>query len=101
MEERIAVGFVRIPTVFAVEGDHRQEGGVLLSLLDGTEPFDQVRGGPIRGGILVLEANRVREPRVAEEEMDRRAVALDAVRRIEQLGLRQLPFRIPDDRARE
>ena len=44
VEERVAIGLVRIPAVFAVESDHRQQRLILLPLLDGTEPTDEVRG---------------------------------------------------------
>ena len=99
MEERIAIGLVRVPAVFAVEGDHRQEGRVLLPLLDGAEAVDEVRGRLVGRRILVLEANRVGERRVAEHEMDRRAVALKTVGRVELLGLGHLSLRVPADRT--
>ena len=101
MEERVAVALVRIPAVFAVQGNDRQERRVRLTLLDGTKLVDEVAGCLIGGRILVLEANRVREPGVAKEQMNRRAVALYAVRRVEQLGLRQLSLRIARDRTRQ
>ena len=101
MEERVAIGLVRVPAIFAVEGDHGEKGRVLLPLLDGTQPADEVGGRLIGRRILVVEANRVGEGRVAEHQVDRRPVALHAIGRIELPCLDHLPVRVPGERTRE
>ena len=63
------------------------------------KPVDEILGCLIWGGVLVLEADRVGEPSVAKQQPDRRAIALHPVGRIEHLGLHQLAFRVPVDRA--
>ena len=44
MKEVVAVRFVEIPAVFAIERNHREQGCILLAPADAVKPIDQVFG---------------------------------------------------------
>ena len=97
MKEVVAVPFVEIPAVFAVQRNHGEQGCILLAALGAVQTADEVFRGLVGGGILVFESNRVREPAVAKHQMDGRTTGLHSIGRIEQLRLHQPSVAIPVD----
>src|SRR5438094_7435128 len=97
MKEVVAVPFVEIPAVFAVQRNHGEQGCILLAALGAVQTADEVFRGLVGGGILVFESNRVREPAVAKHQMDGRTTGLHSIGRIEQLRLPQPSVAIPVD----
>src|SRR5919204_3409303 len=104
-QKGVAIGFVEVPAVLAVERDHRKQRDITLAFLDPMEPIDQVFRAFVAARVLVLEADGIGEPAITEDEVHWSGVRLHLIGRIQDLWLHQLALAVAaqggPDRAAE
>ncbi len=86
VEEVVPVARVELPGVLAVQGDDRQVIPVPLLLADALQAPDQVARAVDRRHALVVEADRVRDLRVAEDHRQRSVFPFHLERPVKLVG---------------